>query len=169
MEPKIENSFSNIVLKIINQYLLLILFLIIISTSVYTYIRYYQAIKLGNYISFEFYSNKDLSEEDFKNIIGSEELKSSLIIEFMGRKIYSLILSKLQRGRFIINKNDLYNLITNHIALHKSMNVAMIIGGSPNIPTQEIPFCKTTDIVPTLLDLLGETPHKSVVGKSLLK
>ena len=55
------------------------------------------------------------------------------------------------------------------IALHKSMNVALIIGGSSHIPSREIDFCKTTDIVPTLLDLLGETPHKSVVGKSLLK
>jgi len=54
------------------------------------------------------------------------------------------------------------------LALRKSMNVALIIGGSPEIPSLEIDYCKTTDIVPTLLDLLGETPHKSVVGKSLL-
>jgi hypothetical protein len=54
------------------------------------------------------------------------------------------------------------------IALRKSMIVPMIIGGSPEIPSFEVPYCKTTDIVPTLLDLLGIKPHWSVVGKSLL-
>ncbi|MHA1488938.1 MAG: alkaline phosphatase family protein [Promethearchaeota archaeon] len=54
------------------------------------------------------------------------------------------------------------------IALKKSMTVPLIIGGSAEVPSIEIPYCKTTDAVPTLLDLLGIKPHWSVVGKTLL-
>ena len=54
------------------------------------------------------------------------------------------------------------------IALKRSMTVPMILGGSAEIPNIQIPYCKTTDVVPTLLDLLGINPHKSVVGKSLI-
>jgi hypothetical protein len=53
------------------------------------------------------------------------------------------------------------------IGLKKSMTVPFIIGGSPNIPKLELEYCKTTDMVPTLLTLLGEKPHYSVVGKSV--
>ena len=54
------------------------------------------------------------------------------------------------------------------ICLRKSMIVPFIIGGSPEIPIKELAYCKTTDMVPTLLHLLGETPDKSVVGKSII-
>jgi len=54
------------------------------------------------------------------------------------------------------------------IGLRKSMIVPFIIGGSPDIPSMELSYCKTTDMVPTLLDLLGIRPHSSVVGKSVL-
>jgi hypothetical protein len=53
------------------------------------------------------------------------------------------------------------------IGLKKSMTVPFIIGGSSNIPKMELSFCKTTDMVPTLLQMLGEKPHFSVVGKSV--
>ena len=53
------------------------------------------------------------------------------------------------------------------IGIKKSMTVPFIIGGSPNIPKLELSYCKTTDMVPTLLNLLGEKPHYSVVGKSV--
>ena len=57
----------------------------------------------------------------------------------------------------------------NHdIGLKKSMTVPFIIGGSPEIPKNKLIYCKTTDMVPTLLDLLGLKPHLSVVGKSVL-
>jgi hypothetical protein len=54
------------------------------------------------------------------------------------------------------------------IGLRKSMIVPFIIGGAPEIPKMELKFCKTTDMVPTLLDLLGISPHSSVVGRSVL-
>ncbi len=53
------------------------------------------------------------------------------------------------------------------IGLKKSMTVPFIIGGSPNIPKLNLSYCKTTDMVPSLLSLLGEKPHYSVVGKSV--
>jgi len=54
------------------------------------------------------------------------------------------------------------------ICLRKSMIVPFIIGGSPELPTKELAYCKTTDMVPSLLSLLGQKPHKSVVGKSVI-
>jgi len=55
------------------------------------------------------------------------------------------------------------------IGLRESMIVPFIIGGSSEIPSLEIEYCKTTDMVPTLLDLLGIKPHSSVIGNSILK
>jgi hypothetical protein len=49
----------------------------------------------------------------------------------------------------------------------KSMFVPFILGGSHEIPKIELAYCKTTDIVPTLLELLGKNPHSSVIGKSV--
>ncbi|MFW9941792.1 MAG: alkaline phosphatase family protein [Candidatus Thorarchaeota archaeon] len=54
------------------------------------------------------------------------------------------------------------------IASRNSMRVPLIIGGSLEIPKLELDYCKTTDIVPTLLNLLGKDPHSSVIGKSIL-
>jgi arylsulfatase A-like enzyme len=52
--------------------------------------------------------------------------------------------------------------------LRDSMIVPFIIGGSPEIPQIELLYCKTTDMVPSLLKFLGITPHSSVVGKSII-
>jgi len=54
------------------------------------------------------------------------------------------------------------------IGLRECMIVPFIIGGSPEIPQVELEYCKTTDMVPTLLELLGIKPHSSVIGKSIL-
>ena len=54
------------------------------------------------------------------------------------------------------------------IGLRQCVIVPLIIGGSSEIPNKEIPYCKTTDMVPTLLKIIGQTPHKSVVGESLI-
>ena len=61
------------------------------------------------------------------------------------------------------------SLFSHDNALRGSMIVPFIIGGSPEIPPMEISYCKTTDMVPTLLDLLGLKPHSSVIGESLLE
>ncbi len=53
------------------------------------------------------------------------------------------------------------------LGLKKSMTVPFIIGGASNIPRMNLSYCKTTDMVPTLLYLLGEKSHYSVVGKSV--
>ncbi|MFX0138291.1 MAG: hypothetical protein ACFFDN_31915, partial [Candidatus Hodarchaeota archaeon] len=57
----------------------------------------------------------------------------------------------------------------NHdIGLRESMIVPFFIGGSAEIPKMELKYCKTTDMVPTLLDLIGIKPHSSVIGKSVM-
>ena len=55
------------------------------------------------------------------------------------------------------------------IGLKRSMTVPFILSGSPSIPRKKISFCKTTDMVPTILNLLGMKAHESVVGKSIFK
>jgi len=60
------------------------------------------------------------------------------------------------------------SLFTHDKAQRESMLVPLIIGGSENVPKVSLPYCKTTDIVPTLLGLLGKKPHSSVVGEDLL-
>ncbi len=88
---------------------------------------------------------------------------------------------KNPRSADIILSNDgsiVYNIhhgkqtgknISNHdLGLKRCMNVPLIIGGSLEIPSKELTYCKITDIVPTLLKLLGKNPHKSVVGSSLV-
>ncbi len=60
------------------------------------------------------------------------------------------------------------HLYSHDIGSHRDMMVPLIIGGSPSIPWRSVPYCKTTDIIPTLLKLIGKTPDKTVVGKSLV-
>jgi hypothetical protein len=76
------------------------------------------------------------------------------------------------RGNIVYNikhgKRKGESLYQHDIGLRKNTVVPLIIGGSNEIPIREIPFCKTTDVVPTLLKMLGKKPHKSVIGNSLI-
>ena len=54
------------------------------------------------------------------------------------------------------------------IGLRESSVVPLLIGGTEEITHKEVPFCKITDVVPTLVAMLGKKPHISVVGKSLV-
>ena len=65
-------------------------------------------------------------------------------------------------------KRENKNLYLHDIGLKKSAIVPLIIGGSEEIPKKEVSHCKITDIVPTLLKMLGKNPHPSVVGESLI-
>ncbi len=60
------------------------------------------------------------------------------------------------------------NLYDHDLGLRKCMVVPLIIGGSLEIPQKKVNVCKITDIVPTLMKLLGKRPHESVIGASLL-
>ncbi|TFG29757.1 MAG: hypothetical protein EU532_02620 [Promethearchaeota archaeon] len=68
-----------------------------------------------------------------------------------------------EHGKTVSNK-----YYSHDIAKKESMTVPLIIGGTSEIPNSKLSYCKTTDVVPTLLDLLGISPDSSVVGKSLL-
>jgi hypothetical protein len=60
------------------------------------------------------------------------------------------------------------NLYDHDLGLRSCMTVPLIIGGSLEIPRKEINVCKITDIVPTLLELIGTNPDNSVTGSSLI-
>ena len=65
-------------------------------------------------------------------------------------------------------KKKNHGLHCHDIGLRESSVVPLLIGGTQEVPHMEIPFCKITDIVPTLLAMLGKKPHISVIGKSLI-
>ncbi|MFW9942627.1 MAG: alkaline phosphatase family protein [Candidatus Thorarchaeota archaeon] len=94
----------------------------------------------------------DLIPRHFKN-----PRSADIILSNDGSVVYNL-----KNGR-----KGSKNLFSHDIGTRDCMNVPLIIGGSLDIPQKQISYCKITDIVPTLLDLLGKTPHKSVVGYSL--
>ncbi|MFW9823091.1 MAG: hypothetical protein ACFFE4_09160, partial [Candidatus Thorarchaeota archaeon] len=60
------------------------------------------------------------------------------------------------------------NVYNHDRGIRDCMNVPLIIGGNPEVPQKEITSCKITDIVPTLLKLLGKIHYKSVIGQSLI-
>lgn len=95
----------------------------------------------------------DLIPRHFKN-----PRSSDLILSNDGSVLYNI-----KNGK----KNN-KNLSNHDIGLRNCMAVPLIIGGSSDIPQQKIEYCKTTDIVPTLLGMLGKRPHKSVVGQNLV-
>lgn len=95
----------------------------------------------------------DLIARHFKN-----PRSSDIIASTQGETIFNIAHGK--------KKNE--NIYTHDIGLRKSAVVPLLIGGSPEIPQKKIPYCKTTDIVPTLCKLLGIKPHESVIGKSLI-
>ncbi len=95
----------------------------------------------------------DLIPRHFKN-----PRSSDLILSNDGTVVFNI-----HHGK---QKNK--NIYDHDLGLTKCMVVPLIIGGSLEIPYKHIPFCKTTDIVPTLLKLIGKTPHKSVIGVSLI-
>ena len=95
----------------------------------------------------------DLIPRHFKN-----PRSSDIVLTNDESVIYSIIHGKKKRS--FKNFHD--------IGLRKSVIVPLIIGGSNEIPCKEVAFCKITDIVPTLLKMLGKTPHKSVIGESLI-
>lgn len=95
----------------------------------------------------------DLIPRHFKN-----PRSCDIIVSNQGTVVYNMHHGKT-------NKRTRY---CHDIGLRKSSVVPLIIGGSLELPHKEISFCKIVDIVPTLLNCLGKTPHKSVVGESLV-
>jgi len=95
----------------------------------------------------------DLLSRNFKN-----PRRADVIVSTCGDVAYNI-----KHG-----KKENKNLYLHDIGLKRSTNVPLIIGGSDDIPMKEISHCKITDIVPTLLKMLGKKPHPSVVGESLI-
>ncbi len=94
----------------------------------------------------------DLIPRHFKN-----SRSADIIVSTLGKMLYKVSHGKKERGTHY----------THDIGLRKSSIVPLIIAGSQEVPKKNIPFCKTTDIVPTLIKMLGKKCHESVVGRSL--
>ncbi len=108
---------------------------------------------LENTYHLDFPMYPDLIPRHFKN-----PRSSDIILSTDGSIVYNIIHGK--------KKN--HHKYTHDIGLRNSAVVPLIVGGSKEIPKKEIKFCKTTDIVPTLLHCLGKKSHKSVIGKNLV-
>ena len=104
-----------------------------------------------SHIDFPLYP--DLLSRNFKN-----PRRADIIVSTCGDVAYNI-----KHG-----KKENKNLYLHDIGLKRSTTVPLIIGGSEDIPVKEISHCKITDIVPTLLKMLGKKPHPSVVGESLI-
>jgi len=95
----------------------------------------------------------DLLSRNFKN-----PRRADVIVSTCGDVAYNI-----KHG-----KKENKNLYLHDIGLKRSTTVPLIVGGSEDIPVREISHCKITDIVPTLLKMLGIKPHPSVIGESLI-
>jgi len=89
---------------------------------------------------------------------------------FKNPRSADIILSNDETIKFGIHhgKQKSKNLYDHDVGLRTCMAVPLIIGGSLEIPQKKVKVCKITDIVPTLVKLLGKRPHESVIGESLL-
>jgi len=104
-----------------------------------------------NHLDYPMYP--DLIPRHFKN-----PRSADIILSNDGSVIYNI-------GHGKQKNKDKY---THDLGLRKSAIVPLIFAGSEEIPHKEISYCKSTDIVTTLLRMLGKKPHKSVCGKSLI-
>lgn len=95
----------------------------------------------------------DLLIRHFKN-----PRSADIIISTKGKIAYNIKHGRERRSSYYLHD----------IGLRRSAVVPLIIAGSNEIPQREVLYCKITDIVPTLLKMLGKTPHKSVIGKTLI-
>lgn len=95
----------------------------------------------------------DLIPRHFKN-----PRSSDIILSNDGSVIFNIHHGK-QKSKSVYNHD---------IGIRKCMVVPLIIGGSSEIPHKHFKYCKITDIVPTLLKLIGKTPHRSIIGNSLI-
>ncbi|MFX1498071.1 MAG: alkaline phosphatase family protein [Promethearchaeota archaeon] len=95
----------------------------------------------------------DLLVRHFKN-----PRSADIIVSTEGKISYNI-----KHGRKTSNNYYLHD-----IGLRKCSVIPLIISGSDEIPQKEVPYCKITDIAPSLLYLLGKNPHKSVIGRNLI-
>ncbi|MFW9949051.1 MAG: alkaline phosphatase family protein [Candidatus Thorarchaeota archaeon] len=108
-------------------------------------------LEATNHLDFPLYP--DLIPRHFKN-----PRSADIIVSTCGDIIYNINHGKKKKG----------TKYTHDIGLRSNSVVPLIISGSNNIPISEITYCKTTDIVPTIVKMLGLKTHESLIGKSLV-
>ena len=94
----------------------------------------------------------ELVSRHFKNPRGGD-----IVISTQGTVVYNITHGKHKKvSRYV-----------HDLGIRSCSIVPLLIGGSKEIPHKEIEYCKTVDIVPTLLKMIHVKPHKSVMGQSL--
>jgi hypothetical protein len=135
------------------------------TTDVFNYCTDEKAIKLINgkfhsidewleatsHLNFPLYP--DLIPRHLKN-----PRSADVIVSTWGDIIYNISHGKKKKG----------TKYTHDIGLRTNSVVPLILSGTKNLPIKEITYSKTTDIVPTLIKMLGLRTHESIVGKSLV-
>ncbi|MBD3214739.1 MAG: hypothetical protein GF311_19160 [Candidatus Lokiarchaeota archaeon] len=95
----------------------------------------------------------DLLVRHFKN-----PRSADIILSTRGEVVYNIVHGKAKKKR--LHNHD--------IGLRESSIIPLIISGSNEIPRRRVEFCKITDILPTLLYLMGQKVDKSVIGNNLI-
>ncbi|MBD3196765.1 MAG: hypothetical protein GF317_17035 [Candidatus Lokiarchaeota archaeon] len=94
----------------------------------------------------------DLLCRHFKN-----PRSSDIVLSTQGEVVFNI-----EHGK---KKGDI--MYKHDIGLRESTIVPLIISGSKKIPKKEVKYCKTVDIVPTLLEMIGRSPFKENIGEIL--
>lgn len=95
----------------------------------------------------------ELVSRHFKNPRGGD-----IIISTKGNVVYRIIHGKPRK----------ISPYGHDLGLRNCSIVPLLIGGAPEIPHKEVKYCKTIDVVPTLLKTIQVKAHKSVMGQSLI-
>ena len=135
------------------------------TEDVYGYEDYEEAARLSN--------DKSYTIEDW--LESTNQIDFPMIIDqlpryFKNPRSCDIIISTMGKCSFNYEHGETKgdSPYSHDIATRTSMIVPFIIGGSSNIPQQELRYCKITDMVPTLLSLLGLKSDHSVIGKSVI-
>ncbi len=95
----------------------------------------------------------ELISRHFKNPRGGD-----IVISTKGSVVYNIAHGKQEDTSPYVHD----------LGLRNCSIVPLLIGGAKEIPHEEIKFCKTVDIVPTLLNMIHIKPHESTMGHSVI-
>jgi hypothetical protein len=95
----------------------------------------------------------ELISRHFKNPRGGD-----IVISTKGSVVYNIAHGKQENASPYVHD----------LGLRNCSIVPLLIGGAKEIPNKEVKFCKTVDVVPTLLKMIHIKPHESTMGHSVI-
>lgn len=138
------------------------------ENSNYDIFGYYNDEKASQLINGKFHNNDEWLEGTYH--LDYPLYPDLLVRHFKNPRSADIILST--KGKVVYNiahgKKKKKSCYKHDIGIRNSSIVPLIISGPNSIPRKQIEFCKITDIVPSLLYLLGQRFHKSIIGKNII-